>query len=210
MRVELARQKLPSWFYSTWPPWTSLRVFLRVWWRNRYSKWHRCSRVSATLPQFATTTLLVLESIRRSSSTGTPFFFFFAVSSSSIIVDEGRLCGNDCNIVAFRFDSTLGSGVICGGKITEYLLEKSRIVTHAADERNYHVFYELLKGLSLQDKELYGLTTADNYFYLNQVSLGRKIMIIHRVTETNELLMSNNVLLRCEASVSWFQSIFTN
>lgn len=92
--------------------------------------------------------------------------------------------------------------MICGGKITEYLLEKSRIVTHAADERNYHVFYELLKGLSLQDKELYGLTTADNYFYLNQVSLGRKIMIIHRVTETNELLMSNNVLLRCEASVS--------
>jgi len=61
------------------------------------------------------------------------------------------------------------SGVIAGAKITEYLLEKSRIVTHAAEERNYHVFYELLKGLRTEDKERYGLTTAENYFYLNQV-----------------------------------------
>ena len=63
------------------------------------------------------------------------------------------------------------SGVIAGAKITEYLLEKSRIVTHAAEERNYHVFYELLKGLRTEDKERYGLTTAENYFYLNQVIL---------------------------------------
>lgn len=61
------------------------------------------------------------------------------------------------------------SGVIAGAKITEYLLEKSRIVTHAAEERNYHVFYELLQGLRQEDKERYGLTVADNYFYLNQV-----------------------------------------
>ncbi|EFX88395.1 hypothetical protein DAPPUDRAFT_191611 [Daphnia pulex] len=60
------------------------------------------------------------------------------------------------------------NGAIAGAKITEYLLEKSRIVTHAADERNYHVFYELLKGLRPEEKERYGLTAADNYFYLNQ------------------------------------------
>jgi myosin-15 len=42
-------------------------------------------------------------------------------------------------------------------------------VTHAADERNYHVFYELLKCLRAEEKERYGLTAADNYFYLNQV-----------------------------------------
>ena len=46
--------------------------------------------------------------------------------------------------------------------------EKSRIVTQALDERNYHVFYELLTGLSDQEKEKYGLQTADKYFYLNQ------------------------------------------
>lgn len=42
-------------------------------------------------------------------------------------------------------------------------------MTQAADERNYHVFYELLKGLRTEEKERYGLTAAENYFYLNQV-----------------------------------------
>ncbi|KAF4520564.1 hypothetical protein B566_EDAN011117 [Ephemera danica] len=59
-------------------------------------------------------------------------------------------------------------GVIVGAKITEYLLEKSRIVTQAQDERNYHVFYEMLKGLTAEQKEKYGLLTAEKYFYLNQ------------------------------------------
>ncbi|KAI1292215.1 Unconventional myosin-XV [Halotydeus destructor] len=59
-------------------------------------------------------------------------------------------------------------GLVTGAKTTEYLLEKSRIVTHSQDERNYHVFYELLSGLSDQEKEKYGLQLADKYFYLNQ------------------------------------------
>ncbi|BES99216.1 MyTH4 domain [Nesidiocoris tenuis] len=59
-------------------------------------------------------------------------------------------------------------GVIVGGKVTEYLLEKSRIVTQAPEERNYHVFYELLAGLSDETKLKYGLLSADKYFYLNQ------------------------------------------
>merc|ERR1711971_1478971 len=59
-------------------------------------------------------------------------------------------------------------GLICGAKITEYLLEKSRIVTHAPEERNYHVFYELLAGLPEEQKQKYGLMSAEKYFYLNQ------------------------------------------
>ncbi|XP_076680726.1 unconventional myosin 10A isoform X1 [Andrena cerasifolii] len=59
-------------------------------------------------------------------------------------------------------------GVIVGGRITQYLLEKSRIVTQAAEERNYHVFYELLAGLDQQLRDKYGLLTPDKYFYLNQ------------------------------------------
>ncbi|XP_033197728.1 unconventional myosin 10A isoform X1 [Bombus vancouverensis nearcticus] len=59
-------------------------------------------------------------------------------------------------------------GVIVGGRITQYLLEKSRIVTQAPEERNYHVFYELLAGLDQQLRDKYGLLTPDKYFYLNQ------------------------------------------
>jgi len=72
-----------------------------------------------------------------------------------------------CNFVLF-----LHSGVIIGAKITEYLLEKSRIVTQAPDERNYHVFYEMLQGLTSEAKGKYGLLSADKYFYLNQVRQG--------------------------------------
>ncbi|XP_049851037.1 unconventional myosin-XV isoform X4 [Schistocerca gregaria] len=59
-------------------------------------------------------------------------------------------------------------GVIIGAKITEYLLEKSRIVTQAPEERNYHVFYEMLRGLPSDQREKYGLLSPDKYFYLNQ------------------------------------------
>uniref|UniRef100_W4VR33 Putative myosin class ii heavy chain n=1 Tax=Corethrella appendiculata TaxID=1370023 RepID=W4VR33_9DIPT len=60
------------------------------------------------------------------------------------------------------------SGAIIGAKITQYLLEKSRIVTQAPGERNYHVFYELLGGLSETERAKYGLLEAEKYFYLNQ------------------------------------------
>ncbi|XP_059608839.1 unconventional myosin-XV [Phlebotomus argentipes] len=59
-------------------------------------------------------------------------------------------------------------GAIVGAKITQYLLEKSRIVTQAPGERNYHVFYELLGGLSDAERTKYGLLEAEKYFYLNQ------------------------------------------
>ncbi|XP_066258344.1 unconventional myosin-XV isoform X2 [Euwallacea similis] len=60
------------------------------------------------------------------------------------------------------------NGAIIGAKITQYLLEKSRIVTQAPGERNYHVFYELLGGLSSTEKQKYGLVDPDKCFYLNQ------------------------------------------
>ena len=58
-----------------------------------------------------------------------------------------------------------------GAKISDYLLEMSRIVTQNNYERNYHVFYELLVGLGDQHRQEYGLLNADKYFYLNQVKI---------------------------------------
>lgn len=60
------------------------------------------------------------------------------------------------------------NGSIIGAKVTQYLLEKSRIVTQAPGERNYHVFYELLGGINNAEKQKYGLVEPDKYFYLNQ------------------------------------------
>ncbi|XP_066291103.1 unconventional myosin-XV-like isoform X2 [Branchiostoma lanceolatum] len=60
------------------------------------------------------------------------------------------------------------NGVITGAKTTDYLLEKSRIVSQAPYERNYHIFYEMLAGMTEADKNKYGLQQAQSYYYLNQ------------------------------------------
>ncbi|KFU93393.1 Unconventional myosin-XV, partial [Chaetura pelagica] len=62
----------------------------------------------------------------------------------------------------------LQHGVVVGTSISQYLLEKSRVVFQALGERNYHVFYELLAGLSVEQKEELYLQEAESYFYLNQ------------------------------------------
>lgn len=47
----------------------------------------------------------------------------------------------------------------------------------ATDERNYHVFYEMLAGLSEDRKKRFGLTNAEKYFYLNQVCFSYRNLI---------------------------------
>ncbi|TNN61982.1 Unconventional myosin-VIIa [Liparis tanakae] len=57
-------------------------------------------------------------------------------------------------------------GAIEGAKIEQYLLEKSRVCRQAPDERNYHVFYCILKGMAPEMKAKLGLGLASDYSYL--------------------------------------------
>uniref|UniRef100_A0AAR2LT24 Myosin VIIAb n=1 Tax=Pygocentrus nattereri TaxID=42514 RepID=A0AAR2LT24_PYGNA len=57
-------------------------------------------------------------------------------------------------------------GAIEGAKIEQYLLEKSRVCRQAPDERNYHIFYCMLKGMSPDQKTKLGLGLATDYNYL--------------------------------------------
>lgn len=54
--------------------------------------------------------------------------------------------------------------VVIGAKISEYLLEKSRVVRQNKGEENFHIFYYLFAGLSSEEQSQYGLTRPDRYW----------------------------------------------
>ncbi|XP_030075574.1 unconventional myosin-IXb [Microcaecilia unicolor] len=62
----------------------------------------------------------------------------------------------------------LESGIVRGAVVEKYLLEKSRLVSQEKDERNYHVFYYLLLGVTEEERREFQLMQPEDYFYLNQ------------------------------------------
>ncbi|KAI0756363.1 P-loop containing nucleoside triphosphate hydrolase protein [Daedaleopsis nitida] len=52
-----------------------------------------------------------------------------------------------------------------GAQITNYLLEKGRVVGQVDNERNFHIFYQFTKAASDAQREAFGLQTPDAYAY---------------------------------------------
>ncbi|XP_060792080.1 unconventional myosin-Vb isoform X1 [Neoarius graeffei] len=63
---------------------------------------------------------------------------------------------------------------IIGANMRTYLLEKSRVVFQAEDERNYHIFYQLCASASLPEFKDLSLTSAEDFTY---TALGQNIFI---------------------------------
>ncbi|NXU76540.1 MYO1F protein, partial [Oreotrochilus melanogaster] len=55
-----------------------------------------------------------------------------------------------------------------GGKISNFLLEKSRVVSQNDCERNFHIYYQLIEGVSQEQRQNLGIMSPDYYYYLNQ------------------------------------------
>lgn len=60
------------------------------------------------------------------------------------------------------------SNSIMGANMRTYLLEKSRVVFQATDERNYHIFYQLCAASKLPEYEHLKLNHPDIFYFTNQ------------------------------------------
>jgi myosin-1 len=58
-----------------------------------------------------------------------------------------------------------GQGEPVGATITNYLLEKSRVVGQIRDERNFHIFYQFTKGASKEYRTNFGIQQPSMYPY---------------------------------------------
>lgn len=57
-----------------------------------------------------------------------------------------------------------------GGRISNFLLEKSRVVSQNPEERNFHIFYQLAAGFDAAQREAFGVNDVNYFHFLNQVT----------------------------------------
>ncbi|MCJ1366602.1 class II myosin [Acarospora aff. strigata] len=55
-----------------------------------------------------------------------------------------------------------------GANITNYLLEKSRVVGQITNERNFHIFYQFTKAASNHYREIFGVQQPQSYTYTSR------------------------------------------
>ncbi|KAI1323431.1 P-loop containing nucleoside triphosphate hydrolase protein [Xylariaceae sp. FL0255] len=60
------------------------------------------------------------------------------------------------------------NGEPVGADITNYLLEKTRVVGQITNERSFHIFYQFAKGASENYRTMFGVQKPETYAYLNR------------------------------------------
>ncbi|KAG7274284.1 hypothetical protein CRUP_037211 [Coryphaenoides rupestris] len=91
------------------------------------------------------------------------------VAAKYIMGYISRVSGGGPRVQGKYFEIQFSSGgEPDGGKISNFLLEKSRVVMRNPGERSFHIFYQLIEGASGEQKKSLGITSLDYYSYLNQ------------------------------------------
>ena len=81
------------------------------------------------------------------------------------------------------------NNLINGADIDYYLLEKSRVINQSSEERNYHIFYQVLKGFNHLEK--FSLSSNVNHYkYLNNINVPN----VNDTKEFNGLMESFNII----------------
>uniref|UniRef100_A0A4W4E7A4 Myosin VB n=1 Tax=Electrophorus electricus TaxID=8005 RepID=A0A4W4E7A4_ELEEL len=93
---------------------------------------------------------------------------------------------------------------IIGANMRTYLLEKSRVVFQAEDERNYHIFYQLCASGSLTEFKDLALGDAEGFTY---TSMGENIFI-DGVNDAEDLVKMREALSLLGIKESHQMSIF--
>lgn len=91
--------------------------------------------------------------------------------------------------IRINFDQ---SGFIAGANIETYLLEKSRTIRQAKEERTFHIFYQLLRGASAKDRTEYLLDDMKSYTYLSNLYV--PIQGVDEVEEYNNTIKSMHIM----------------
>uniref|UniRef100_A0A8C4TCA4 Unconventional myosin-Va n=1 Tax=Erpetoichthys calabaricus TaxID=27687 RepID=A0A8C4TCA4_ERPCA len=93
---------------------------------------------------------------------------------------------------------------IIGANMRTYLLEKSRVVFQADEERNYHIFYQLCASSNLPELKVLKLVNANNFHYTKQ---GRS-PVIDGVDDAKELINTRNAFTLLGINDSYQMGIF--
>eukprot|EP00497_Spongosphaera_streptacantha_P001417 TRINITY_DN19_c0_g2_i3.p1 TRINITY_DN19_c0_g2~~TRINITY_DN19_c0_g2_i3.p1 ORF type:complete len:254 (+),score=78.93 TRINITY_DN19_c0_g2_i3:314-1075(+) len=101
-----------------------------------------------------------------------PEFIVNQIVQASIILEAWGNAKTTLNNNSSRFGKFVKlmykEGKILGSWMETYLLEKSRVIAQGPQERNYHIFYFIFKGLSGGALEAMSLGKPSDFWYLKQ------------------------------------------
>ncbi|KIR59675.1 myosin-1 [Cryptococcus bacillisporus CA1873] len=109
-----------------------------------------------------------------------------------------------------------GMGQPVGAQITNYLLEKNRVVGQIDDERDFHIFYQFTKGASAEMKEAFGLQGPEAYAYTSRSGC-LDVKSVNDISDFKETLRAmqvigltsdeQNSIFRILATILWLGNI---